>query len=140
MAMIWPIALIVFSNVIYQICAKGVPKDMDAMASMTITYLVGAACSAVMFFAMNRNASLLREYAKTNWAPILLGISVVGLEVGFIYAYKNGWAVSTASIVQSAFLAVALLFVGALLYHESITFSKVIGVLFCLVGLFFLNR
>ncbi len=140
MAMIWPIALIVFSNVIYQICAKGVPKDMDAMASMTITYLVGAACSAVMFFAMNRNASLLREYAKINWAPILLGISVVGLEVGFIYAYKNGWAVSTASIVQSAFLAVALLVVGALLYHESITFSKVIGVLFCLVGLFFLNR
>ncbi len=41
MSMIWPIALVVFSNIVYQICAKGVPKDMDAMASMTITYLVG---------------------------------------------------------------------------------------------------
>ena len=140
MSMIWPIALVVFSNIVYQICAKGVPKDMDAMASMTITYLVGAACSAVMFFVMNRNGSLLQEYAKVNWAPIFLGISVVGLEIGFIYAYKNGWPVSTASIVQSAFLSVALLLVGALLYHEQISVSKIVGVGFCLVGLFFLNR
>lgn len=140
MSMIWPIALVVFSNIVYQICAKGVPKNMDTMASMTITYLVGAVCSAIMFFIMNKNGNLLQEYEKMNWAPVFLGISVVGLEVGFIYAYKNGWAVSTASIVQSAFLAVALLFVGALLYHEVISISKIIGVGFCLVGLFFLNR
>lgn len=140
MSMIWPIALVVFSNVVYQICAKGVPKDMDTMASMTITYLVGAVCSAVMFFIMNRNGNLLQEYSKMNWAPIFLGVSVVGLEVGFIYAYKNGWAVSTASIVQSAFLAVVLLFVGALLYNETISITKLIGVGFCLVGIFFLNR
>ena len=140
MSMFWPIALVVFSNVIYQICAKGVPKSMDTMASMTITYLVGALCSAIMFFVINRNGNLLQEYAKMNWAPVFLGISVVGLEVGFIYAYKNGWSVSTASIVQSAFLAVALLFVGALLYHETVSISKIIGVGFCLVGLFFLNR
>lgn len=140
MSMIWPIALVVFSNVIYQICAKGVPEDMDAMASMTVTYIVGAICSAIMFFVMNRHGNLLQEYSKMNWAPIFLGLSVVGLEVGFIYAYKNGWAVSTASIVQSAFLAIALLFVGRLLYHETVNISKIIGVGFCLVGLFFLNR
>ena len=140
MSMIWPIALVVISNIVYQICAKSVPEDMDAMASMTVTYLVGAACSAVMFFVINRGGSLAREYAKMNWAPVLLGISVVGLETGFIYAYKNGWPVSTASIVQSAFLTVALLVVGALLYHESVTVSKIIGAGLCLAGLFFLNR
>ncbi len=37
MTMIWPIALVVFANIIYQVCAKEVLKDMDAMASMTIT-------------------------------------------------------------------------------------------------------
>ena len=140
MSMIWPIALVVLSNIIYQICAKSVPKDMDAMASMTITYMVGAVCSAIMYFVMTKNGNLLQEYAKTNWAPVFLGISVVGLEVGFIYAYKNGWAVSTASIVQSAFLAVALLIVGAFLYHETVNISKIIGVVFCLIGLIFLNR
>ena len=140
MLMVWPIALVVFSNIIYQICAKGVPKDMDAMASMTITYMVGAVCSAIMFFVMNRNGNLLQEYTKMNMAPVFLGVSVVGLEVGFIYAYKNGWAVSTASIVQSAFLAVALIIVGAVLYHETITSNKVMGIVICLIGLYFINK
>ena len=70
----------------------------------------------------------------------MLGVSVVGLEVGFIFAYKKGWPVSTASLVQSAFLAVALIFVGALLYHEAITVNKVIGIVICLVGLYFINK
>lgn len=140
MAMVWPITLVVFSNIVYQICAKGIPKDMDAMASMTITYLVGAVCSAMMFFVMNKNSNLLQEYAKMNWATVFLGVSVVGLEVGYIYTYKNGWAVSTASIVQRAFLAVALIIVGGFLYHETITANKVIGTVICLVGLYFINK
>ena len=110
---------------------------MAVMASMTITYLVGAVCSAVMYFVMNKNGNLLQEYMKTNWAPIFLGISVVGLEVGFIYAYKNGWAVSTAS---SAFLAIALIIVGAVLYHETITANKIIGIVICLIGLYFIKK
>lgn len=140
MSYIWPIALVVISNIIYQICAKSVPKDMDAMASMTVTYLVGAVCSAIIFYAMHRNGNLLHEYSKLNVAPFLLGVSVVGLEVGFIYAYKAGWPVSTASIVQSAFLSVALIFVGALLYREAITANKIIGVVICLIGLYFINK
>lgn len=140
MSMVWPIVLVVFSNIIYQICAKEVPKDMDAMASMTITYFVGAVCSAIMYFVMNKNGNLLQEYMKINWAPIFLGVSVVGLEVGFIYAYKNGWAVSKASIIQSVFLAVALIIVGAVLYHEVITENKVIGIVICLIGLYFINK
>ena len=140
MSDIWPIVLIVASNILYQICAKSVPKDMDVMASMTVTYLVGAVCSGLMFFAMNRTPHLLQVCSKLNAAPILLGISVVGLEVGYIYAYKVGWPVSIASTVQSAFLAVALIFVGALLYNETITPQKVIGVIICLAGLYLINR
>ena len=82
----------------------------------------------------------MREYSHMNWAPIVLGIVIVGLEVGFIYAYKAGWQVSTASIVQSAFLALALLVVGYAVYSEPLTASKIIGMLICLVGLYFINK
>lgn len=41
-------------------------------------------------FLFSKNGNLLGEYAKMNFAPALLGVSVVGLEVGFIYAYKAG--------------------------------------------------
>lgn len=137
---VWPIVLIVASNVFYQIFAKGVPDDMDVMASMIVTYLTGAVCSAVVFFVMNPKGNLLSEFGKLNVSPFLLGVSVVGLEAGYILAFKAGWLVSTAQIVQSAFLAVILIFVGALLYHEVITVDKVVGVVICLVGLYFINR
>lgn len=140
MSMLWPIALVVLSNVVYQICAKNVPKEMNVMASMTVTYLVGTICSAILFFLTSKNGNLLQEYKKLNFASIFLGVSVVGLEVGFIYAYKNGWSVSTVSIVQSSFLSLALIVVGAILYHETITINKLIGIAICLFGLYFIKR
>lgn len=140
MTFIWPLALIVLANTLYQVCAKGIPKDMNIMASMFVTYLVGALCSLIMFFVMPKDGGLAGELAKTNYAPVLLGACVVGLEVGFIYAYKVGWAVSTLSIAQSAFLAVTLLILGAAVYHEVITLNKVIGAGIILLGLYFINK
>lgn len=135
---IWPIALVVLSNVVYQICAKSVPEGMNPFASLTVTYLVGAVASGALYFILGGN-NLIREYQKLNWAPLVLGIVIVGLEAGFIYSYKAGWQVSTASIVQSSFLAIALIFVGYLLYHEALTWNKLLGVGICLVGLVFIN-
>ena len=135
---IWPIALVVMSNVMYQICAKSVPGEINPMASLTITYLVSAAASGVLYFALG-GSHLIREYSKLNWAPFVLGIVIIGLEAGWIYAYKAGWQVSVGFIVQSAFLAVALVFVGHLVYHEALTWNKLVGVVICLLGLFFIN-
>ena len=136
-AYIWPIALAVLSNIVYQICTKSVPKDMDPLASLTVTYLVSAAACGILYFVLNRGQerNLLKEYSRLNWAPFVL----IGLEVGFIYAYKAGWQVSTAAVVQSSVLAAALLFVGFALYHEALTWQKLVGVAVCLAGITIIN-
>ena len=139
-AYIWPIALVVVCNTLYQVCAKSVPADMDPFASLTITYLVGAAASFLLYFGLNRSGSLLQEYRHVNWAPVVLGLVVVALEVGMIFAYKAGWKVSLASTVQGTFVAIALVAVGALFYHEAITANKLIGIALCLGGLAVMNR
>lgn len=139
-AYVWPIALVVLSNTVYQICAKEVPGGMNPFATLTVTYLVGAVASGVLYFALGDGGNLLQEYAKLNWAPFALGIVIVGLEAGWIYAYKAGWPISMAFILQSALLAGLLVFVGYVLYREPITLHKVAGVLICLVGLFILTR
>lgn len=136
---IWPIALVVLANIVYQVCAKSVPDGVSPFASLTVTYLIGAAFSVVMYYVTDPEKHLLRELTKLNWAPFALGMAIVGLEVGFIYAYKAGWQVSTASIVQSAFLAVALVFVGFALFGEGLTWNKLVGVAICLVGLAVIN-
>lgn len=136
---IWPLALVIVSNVVYQICAKEVPDKMDPFASLTVTYLVGAAASFILSLVLNRNGSFVRELTKINWAPFVLGIVIVGLETGFIYAYRAGWQVSTAQIVQAALLAVILIFVGFLIYHEALTWNRIAGIVICIIGLVFIN-
>ena len=140
MAYIFPIVIIVVSNILYQICAKSVPENMNPLASLTVTYTIGALASAILYFIFNKDADLIREYSRINWAPFVLGIVIVGLEAGFIYAYKAGWPVSTASIVQSSFLAAALIVVGFLFYQETVTWNKLVGIAICLIGLVFMNK
>ena len=136
---VWPIALVVFSNTLYQICAKEVPAGMNAFASLTVTYLVGAVASGLLFLVTGNGANLVQEYGRLNWAPFVLGLVILGLEAGWIYAYKAGWPVSTAFIVQSAILAGFLLAVGYVLDREPLAWNKVAGVVICLIGLYVIN-
>ena len=62
--LVWPIALVVLSNVAYQICAKSVPNSMNPLASLKITYSVSAVISLILFFALNKGAHIFREFSK----------------------------------------------------------------------------
>lgn len=139
LAYIWPILLVVGSNVVYHIAAKSLPDNVSPFSALTITYLIGALCSAILFFLTDAKRDTIGELSRMGWAPYVLGIVVVGLEAGFLYAYKVGWQVSTATIVQSALQSAALLFVGYLLFHEALTWNKLVGIAICMVGLVFIN-
>ena len=136
---IWPIALAILSNVLYHICAKTTPEEVHPFASLTVTYLTGAVLSAILYCVLAPQANLVKECSRLNWAPFALGIVIVGLEGGWLYAYKAGWQVNTGFIVQSAFVSVLLLFVGYFLYHEALSWNKLLGTAICLLGLVFIN-
>lgn len=136
----WPIGLLVLSNVFYHITAKSLPANVDSFLSMTITYLVGAAVSVVLYLTIGGGDSLSVQLSHLNLTPFVLGFAVVGLEVGAIFMYKVGWEVSVGNIVQAIFVAIALLVVGVLIYKEALTGTKVAGIAACLVGIFLLNR
>lgn len=136
----WPIGLLVLSNVFYHITAKSLPANVDSFLSMTITYLVGAAVSIGLYLTVGGGDSFTVQLSHLNWTPFVLGLAVVGLEVGAIFMYKAGWEVSVGNIVQAIFVAIALLVVGVLNYKEALTGTKLAGIVACLVGIFLLNR
>lgn len=139
-SMIWPIAVIVLANVFYNICAKETPSAVNPFASLTVTYAVGAVVSAALYFILSSEKNLLQEYHRLNWSSFVLGLAVVGLEAGSIYMYKAGWNVSSGQLVYSILLAICLILVGVFVYRESISATKIIGILVCIAGLFLINR
>lgn len=148
MAYYFPILLIVTSNVLYHICAKSVPVQMNPMVSLMVTYLVAGTGTLALFFLLpelfsggfKSHTSLMDQFRMTNWAPVVLGIVIVGLELGNILMYRAGWNISLGSLVANISLAVILIGVGILFYREVITVSQMIGIALCLAGLFFINR
>ena len=138
--MLWPIAVAVGAELVYQICAKSTPAEIDPFASLTVTYLIGAVTSAVIYFLLHRGGDLMREYSHLNWTALAMGIAIVGLEVGGIYMYKVGWTVSTGPLVKNVSVIVLLTLVGMLVYREVLTPSKFVGIALCLAGVVLLNR
>ena len=139
LVMYWPIALAVFADVFYQICSKSTPVSLNPFASLTITYLVGAALSALIFF-MTGGGNLLAEWKEVNWTTFVLGLAIVGLEAGSIYMYRLGWNMNTGYIVKALILGIVLIGVGYFLYKEQLTMTKAAGILVCLFGLFLINK
>ncbi|MBQ3390554.1 MAG: hypothetical protein IJG57_05750 [Firmicutes bacterium] len=137
--MLWPLLLIVGANCLYNICAKSIPPETNAFGSLTITYLVGAIVSAVIFVASVKPAGVITEITKVNWAAFVLGLTIIGLEAGYVFLYRAGWKVSNGALTANICLAIALLVIGALLYKEVISVKQMAGIVVCGVGLFLIN-
>ena len=137
--MLYPIAIIVISNIIYNICAKSTPNSVNPFASLTVTYLVAAIVSFVTFFISSKGKNIFTELEKTNWTTFILGIVIIGLELGYILAYRNGWSMNTASVTANITLAIALIVVSFVFYKETITLKQIAGIVLCGGGLVLIN-
>jgi len=104
-----------------------------------ITYLTATVVTCILFILYVKPDNVVYELGKINWTSVGLGIAIIGLETGYILAYRAGWHVNTAPLIANTCLAVALIGVGALLYHESITLKQIIGIVVCLIGMTLIN-
>ena len=137
--MIWPVLIVVLSNTFYNICTKSTPSNVNAFGTLMLTYITAAILTGVIFLFLVKPENALVELSKVNWTSIVLGIAIVGLELGYIFMYRSGWKVSSGALVANICLAIALLFVGAILYGENINVKQVLGIFICIAGLFLIN-
>lgn len=135
MNLYWPILLIIGSNLFYHLSAKAQPEGSNPLATLLVTYATGAMVALVLYFLTSPKGNLVAEYGSLNWAPIALGVAIVGLEFGSISMYKAGWNISTGPLLVSISLAVLFLLIGFVFFKEVLTPAKMVGIVFCILGL-----
>ena len=135
-----PVVCVVFANTLYHICSKHIPSAANPLALLVVTYLIAATVAFLAFLATSQGDSFVSQLKSITWAPIGLGLCVIGLELSFIMLYRFGWNISLASLVTSVAVSMVLLLVGLLIYKEHIDVNKVIGIALCLIGLIFINK
>ena len=137
--LVWLILMVILANTFYNICMKSMTGDVNPFGALMVTYLGAAIISAIIFAYMVGPSNIGTEITKVNWTSIVLALAVVGLEVGYVFVYRAGWTVSTASVVANIGLACVLIVVGYLLYRENVSFNQILGIIVCMVGLILIN-
>lgn len=118
---------------------KSTPNDVNPFGALMITYAVSLIITAVIFVFMVRPENVALELAKVNWVSVVLAFALVGLEVGYVFVYRAGWQVSSASVVANIGLACVLILVGFLLYKEDVSIRQIFGIVVCMAGLILIN-
>lgn len=137
--LVWPILIVILSNTFYNVCMKSMPSDVNPFGALMVTYLVAAIISAIIFVYVVGPSNVGVEISKINWTSVILAIAIVGLEVGYVFVYRAGWAVSTATVVANIGLACVLIFVGYFLYKENVSINQIAGIVVCMFGLVLIN-
>ena len=82
-----PIICVVFANTLYHICSKHISPVANPLALLVVTYLVAAGAAFLAFSVSSQGDSFMIQLKSVTWAPIGIGLSVVGLDLGFILLY-----------------------------------------------------
>ena len=113
-----PLALVVLSNVAYHYGQKSVPRLAHPLVAAIAMYAVAIAGALVALAFVRPLPDRLAAGAAVHWSVALVGLGILGIELGFLLAYRAGWEISTASLTAAVVLALALAPIGVRLFRE----------------------
>jgi drug/metabolite transporter (DMT)-like permease len=134
--MVWPVAIVVLSSLVYHVAQKSIPAGAAPVTSLVVSYVVALLGTLALLPFFPVRGSLGRSLRELNWASVVIGICIVGVELGFLLAYRAGWRVNIGAAVSNAAVAALLVPVGLLLFHERLSGVNALGLLLCVAGLF----
>lgn len=131
----------VASNIFYHISQKSIVEELNPLVSMVVTYLAALVMTLILFivFPLEKN-SLSTQLSSINWASYVLGFSIVGLELGFLLAYRSGWNISFAAIFANVAVTILLVPIGIYFFKDKINFANAIGIVLSIIGIYLINK
>ncbi len=134
--MLLPIAIVVLSTVVYHVAQKSIPPEAPPVLSLLVSYGVAIAGTLALLPFFPVRAPLARAVRQLNWASATIGLTIVGVELGFLLAYRAGWKVSVGAGVSNAAVAALLVPVGLIAFGERLSALNVFGLVLCVAGLY----
>ena len=133
------IVVTIASNVLYHIAQKLMPSAANPVLALLVAYLAAAAICALLLPAFPVGTSLPIALRQLNVASLALALAIVGLELGFLLAYRAGWSITTAGLISNTAVGVLLVPIGVAFFRERPTVTNGAGILVCILGLILVN-
>ena len=129
-----PLLLTVGATTLYHIAQKSVSPQVNPMLSVTVNY-VTALLVSVLILPFYPGNSLRASWKNLNWASVAVGVAIVGIELGFVVAYRAGWRISVASLIANVATALLLVGIGLGFFREHLSGRSALGIILCIAGL-----
>lgn len=129
----------IVSSLLYHVFQKAISPAVNPVISLLVTYCVAFLLTLLLFLVFPLKEGVLTSIKQVNWASVALAIAIVGLEIGFLLAYRVGWDVGLAGVATNVAAAILLVPTGLLLFKEQPTLINILGVGVCILGLVMVN-
>ncbi|WHH58855.1 hypothetical protein [Petroclostridium sp. X23] len=129
------ITLVIVSNLFYQLIQKLTPHNVNPMVAMIITYMTATITCFIALGLFPMKENFIDAFRRLNWTSYALGVAIVGLEIGFLLAYRSGWNISYTGLFANVIVALILIPIGIMIFKENITIINKLGIFLCIVGL-----
>jgi uncharacterized membrane protein len=134
------ITLTIISNALYHVFQKLTPTNVNPMLALAVTYITATVICLLLLPFYPLSSNLIDSLRQLNWASFALAFAIIGLELGFLLAYRAGWNISLGAIVSNVAVTVVLVPVGLLFFKERISPLNLIGIVVCILGLLMVNQ
>ena len=136
MTLFWlSVALVVATNLVYHLAQKSIPPDVHPLVSVCASYAIALVTTLCLFPFFPVRPSVGQAVRQLRWSTVAVGVSIVGIEVGFLLAYRAGWKISLGSTASAAAVAVLLIPTGILFFGERLSAANIAGLVLCVAGL-----
>jgi drug/metabolite transporter (DMT)-like permease len=128
------ITIAILSQVLYHVAQKALPSGTKPFLLLAAVYAI-ATVSCVGLSAVGAKSVTTSDLKPLmSWPVLLLAASVVGIEIGYLLAYRQGWSIGLAFSVSATATVVLLAVLGLLLFSESLNGWQIGGMGLALVG------
>ena len=134
------LGLAIVCTVGYHLVLKLTPAGANPLLSLLVTYGMVTLLFGALLLVTPGGFEWRGELRQLNWTALALALTIVGLDLGFLFLYRGGFEVSLGALVTQSAAALLLLVIGVTLFRERLTAANVAGLVLCLAGLWLVHR
>lgn len=100
-AFVYSIGIVIASQVTYQLAVKAIPQGSNPFGVLIIVYGLAMITCVVLSPLAGRSVAFADVRRLLSWPACLLALAVVGIEIGYLLAYRSGWKLGATFAVTA---------------------------------------
>lgn len=135
---VWTMGVVIISQIGYHIGQKAVHPSASPFIVLATAYATACLVCVATISVIGRMPSPDELRASIGWPTWVVALSIIGIEVGYLLAYRTGWPISLAFAVASTLTVVALAAIGVAYFSSSLHPRRLAGIALACLGMWLL--